>query len=80
MHLRPNDVLFAMLDELCRQAMTMQLHNADEREAWRAACSQLLQAVPTPEQRLAWSIELAQALAVRGELPVALALKWVRES
>lgn len=76
--IRPGDILYTMLEDLCHEAMRLEIHDADAREGWRAHCVQLLAAVPDPMQRLAWAMSLAQALASRSNLPVSVVMGYLR--
>jgi len=60
--LREGDCLNEMRMDLERQAVTVQVWDADAFGTWEAACGELLAAVPDELQRVAWAWSLAQAL------------------
>ena len=61
MRLREGDVLATMHQELCKTALHLKPYDCDARQAFVDAARQLLDAVPSASQRLAWSIQLAMA-------------------
>ncbi len=69
--LQTGDVLYVLFEELCAQARTIRLWDADRRDGWFAACAAVLAAVPDGIQRLAWAYQLAQALPPIG-MPLCL--------
>ncbi len=65
--IQPTDALFSLFDDLCAQAQVVRPWDADRREAWMAACVDVLAVVPDYEQRVAWAISLSMRLSVVGQ-------------
>lgn len=61
LRIQPVDVLYVMFEDLCAQAGTFQVWDADRRTHWFDQCRQVLAEVPDVYQRLAWTYVLAQA-------------------
>ena len=83
--LKDADVLSEMHMELCRTALNLKPYDGDARQSFVDAARQLLDAVPSASQRLAWSIQLSLACTlgmnlhgIPGEFDVAQL--WERET